>query len=152
MVRISRDHDLPLHFEASSLKAPVAAAGWLAGVAATVAGIAGFARAGSTAAEAAAACLVLTGCVLVVLLVRCRRYEVTVGRKMLEFRAGPFRRILPAGCVERASPRPATGWRRLFASHELQLTVGVETRPLILPTNDPDDLRVALVGSSERDR
>ncbi len=121
-------------------------AGWVVGVLATAAGIAGFARAESTVAEAVAVLLVLIGGTLVVALIRCRRYEVTVGKRMIELRLGPSRRILPAGCVEEATPRPATSWRRLYTPRELVLSLSVDTRPLIVPTHDPDELCAALVG------
>ena len=152
MVRITRDRDLPHHYEASSLKAHVNVAGWVVGVLATAAGIAGFARAESTVAEAVAVLLVLIGGTLVVALIRCRRYEVTVGKRMIELRLGPSRRTLPAGCVEKATIRPATSWRRLYASRELVLSLSVDTRPLIVPTNEPDALRAVLVGLAAGDR
>ena len=143
MVRISRDRDLPLHFEASPLKAAVQAVGWVVGVLAIVAGMAGFVGAESTVAEASAGCLILVGGTLVVGLVRCRRYEVTVGKRMIEFRLGPFRRTLPAGCVETATVRRASSWRRLYAPQELVLTLNLETRAAIVPTHEPNDLRAA---------
>jgi len=146
MVRIQRDRDLPLHFEASPLKAAVMVAGWMVGVLAIVAGMAAFVRAESTVAEAAAACLILIGGTLVVALIRCRRYEVTVGERRIELRLGPFRRTLPTGCVETATERPATSWRRLYAPMELTLSLSVDTRPLIVPTQEPEELREALVG------
>ena len=152
MVRIQRDRDLPLHFEASPLKAAVKAAGWVLGVLTTAAGMAAFVRAESTVAEAAAACLILIGGTLVVALIRCRRYEVTIGKRRIELRLGPFRRILPTGCVEEATPRPATSWRRLYAPMELALTLSLETRTVIAPTHNPNDLRAALVGRAASDQ
>jgi regulator of protease activity HflC (stomatin/prohibitin superfamily) len=151
-VRITRDYDLPLHFEASPLKATVKVVGWMVGVLAIVAGMAGFVRAESAVAEAAAVCLILIGGTLVVALIRCRCYEVTVGERRIELRLGPFRRTLPSGCVENATARPASAWRRLFAPGELVLTLGLETRPVIVPTNDPEELRTALVGNSASDQ
>jgi hypothetical protein len=147
MVRITRDGDLPLYYEASSLRAHVKAVGWVAGVLATVVGIAGFARAESTVAEAVAVLLVLIGGTLVVALIRCRRYEVTVGKRMIELRLGPFRRALPVGCVETATVQRASSWRRLFAPGELVLTLSLGTRPVIVPTHDPDELWAALAGA-----
>ena len=149
MVRITRDRDLPLHFEASPLKAAVKVAGWMVGVLAIVVGMAGFVRAESAMAEAVAACLILIGGTLVVALVRCRCYEVMVGERMIELRLGPFRRTLPAGCVETATVRRASSWRRLYAPRELALSLSVDTRSLIVPTHDPDDIRTALVGDGE---
>jgi hypothetical protein len=152
MVRITRNRDLPVHFEASPLKVAVKVAGWMVGVLATVAGMAGFVRAESAVAEAAAACLIVIGGTLMVALVRCRCYEVMVGERRIELRLGPFRRTLPVGCVETAMARPATSWRRLFAPGELVLTLSLEARPMIVPTNDPDDLRMALVGAAASDQ
>ena len=68
MVQITRDGDLPLHYEASPLEAAVAAVGWVAGIAATIGGIAAYAGADSVVAEAGAAILVLAGGTLIVAL------------------------------------------------------------------------------------
>jgi hypothetical protein len=144
MVRIERDLDLPLHWEASPLRTPVKVSGWPVAILGTVGGIALFVKAGSMAAEAVGALLVVTGCALVVLLFRCRRYEITVGRRMTEVRLGPFRRTLPSSCVEAASQRPASSWRLLYAPREVVLTLSVETRPVIVPTHEPDELRAVL--------
>ena len=144
MVQITRDGDLPLHYEASPLGAAFKALGWPVAIVTTVGGIAAFVRAGSLAAEAVCALFVGLGAILVVALARCRRYEVTVGQRMIELRLGPFRRVLPTGCVEEAAERPASSWRRLYAPRELALSMSVETRPLIVPTHDPGELRAAL--------
>ena len=145
MVRITRDRDLPLHYEASPLRVRVGASGWLAGIAAIVAGIATYVGAGSFLSEAIGVCLVLIGCTLVVVLVRCQRYEVTVGRRMTEIRLGPFRRTLPTGCVTDSVERPASSWRRFYAPRELVINLNVDMRALIVPTHDPDELRAAFV-------
>lgn len=144
MVRIERNKDLPHHWEASPLRTPVRVLGWPLAVLATVGGIVIFVKAGSAAAEAVAAFLVVTGCALVVLLIRCRRYEITVGRRMTEARLGPFRRTVPSGCVEQAVERPATSWRRLYAPREVELSLSVETRPVVVPSHDPAELLAAL--------
>jgi hypothetical protein len=70
---------------------------------------------------------------------------------MIELRVELFRRTLPSGCVEEAAERPASSWRRLYAPWELVLTLSVETRPLVIPTHDPDELRSALAGGAESD-
>jgi uncharacterized membrane protein len=151
MARITRDRDLPLHYEASPLKAAVGAVGWLAGIVTTIGGVLGYAEAESLAAETGAAFLVLAGGTLIVALVRCRRHEVIVGQRMIDIRMGPFRRTLPTGCVEEAVERPASSWRRFYAPSELALTLSVESRPLVVPTNDPDELRAVLqTGDSDR--
>jgi hypothetical protein len=144
MVQITRDGDLPLHYEASPLGAVFGAVGWPVGIVAIVGGIAAFVKAGSLPAEAVAALFVVVGCAMVVFLVRCRRYEVIIGERMTKLRLGPFRRTLPTGCVTDAVERPASSWRKYFAPRELVLTLSVETRPLVVPTHDPDDLVAAL--------
>ena len=144
MVEITRDRDLPLHYEASPLGAPFLATGWPAGVIAIVAGIAAFVKAASVAAEAFSALFVVVGSALVVLLVRCRRFEVVVGKRLTELRLGPFRRTLPTGCVIDAVEQPASSWRKFFAPRELVLSLSIGTRPLVVPTHDPDGLSSAL--------
>jgi len=144
MVRITRDRDLPLHYEALPLEPAVRAVGWPVGIVAIVAGIAVFVKAGSYLSEAVGALLVVIGCTLVVGLVRCRRFEVTIGERMIELKLGPFRRTLPTGCVTDTAERPASSWRPLFAPRELVLSLSVETGPLVVPTHDPDELRAAL--------
>jgi hypothetical protein len=149
MVQITRDRDLPLHYEASPLGGLVKAVGWPVGIVAIVGGIAAFVKAGSLAAEAVAALFVVAGCAVVVLLVRCRRYEVVIGERMTELRLGPFRRTLPTGCVSDVVEQPASSWRKFFAPRELVLTLSVETRPLIVPTHDPEEFRAALAGGAK---
>jgi hypothetical protein len=144
MVQITREGDLPLHYESSPLRGGFGAIGWPAGVVAVVGGIAAFVKADSLAAEAIGALFVVVGCGLVVFLVRCRRYEVIIGERMTELRLGPFRRTLPTGCVTDAVERPASSWRRFFAPRELMLTLSVDTRPLVVPTHEPEELRAAM--------
>ena len=151
MVQITRDGDLPLHYEASPLRAVFGALGWPVGIVAVVGGIAAFVKAESVSAEALAALFVVVGCALAVFLVRCRRYEVIIGERMTELRLGPFRRTLPTGCVTDALERPSSSWRRFFAPRELVLTLSVETRPLVVPTHEPEELLAALLsGGSKR--
>ena len=152
MVQITRDGDLPLHYEASPLGRAIETVGWPAGIVAIIGGIVSFVRAASVAGEAVAASFVVAGCALVVLLFRCRRYEVVIGDRMTEIRVGPFRRTLPTGCVTDAVERPASSWRKLFAPRELVLTLSVETRPLVVPTHGPEELRAALTSGATSDQ
>jgi hypothetical protein len=144
VVHIDRDLDVPLHWEASPLRVAAKIVGWPVAILATVGGISLFVKAGTVAAEAVAALLVVVGCALVVLLARCRRYQVTVGARMTELRSGPFRRTVPTGCVTGAGERSSTSWRRLYAPREVVLTLSIETRPVIVPSNDPEELLGAL--------
>ena len=146
MVRIGRDHGLPRHFEGCQLAAWARALGWPLAALACVGGIWLFVAAGSQILEALAALVVLAGVVLVVGLVRCRRHELTVGERMVELRCGPYRHTLPVGSIEHAEPRPATGWRRLYAGRELVLTTSLDRGPLPVPTLDEAELHRALVG------
>jgi len=148
MVRIERERDLPVHFEASALKGPVKTVGWVLGVLAIAVGITLFVRAELVAVEVSAMALTVIGGTVVVLLIRCRRYEVTVGERLLELRLGPFRRTFPSGCINEATPRSASGWRRFYATRELVISPSVEAHQLVVPTNDPNELRKALLGKS----
>ena len=145
MVRVTRIRSLPLHFEASPLKPWVVAVGWPTAIVVCVTGIALFARAESIFAEAVAASLLLVGGSLFVVLVRCRRFEMTVGERMIELQAGPFRHSLPAGCVVSGAVRPATRWRRLFADREVELTLSMDDRKTVVPTRDEEELRRVLL-------
>ena len=145
MVRVSRHRFVPLHFDASPLKSWVDFVGWPTALFLCTSGVIVFVRAGSMAVEAAAALLILIGGSLVVALVRCRRYEISISDRLVELRAGPFRRSLPVGCVDAAVAGPATSWRRLFADRELEMTLSVETRTVVVPTRDEDELRGALL-------
>jgi hypothetical protein len=146
MVRVARHRSVPLHFDASPLKSWVDFVGWPTAFALCSAGFISFVRAGSTAAEAAAAFLILIGGSLLVVLFRCRRYEISVSDRLVELRTGPFRRSLPVGCVDAAVAGPASSWRRFFADRELEVTLSVETRTVVVPTRDEDGLRGALLG------
>ncbi len=144
MVRITRDRDLPVHYEAAPLKPAARAVGWPAGILTNVAGIAIYVGAGSVVAEAVGAILVLIGVAIVVALIRCRLFEVTVGERITRLQLGPFRRTLPTGCVTDSVERPASSWRRFYAPRELVISLNVDTRALIVPTHDPEELNSAL--------
>ena len=152
MVHITRDRDLPVHYEASPLKPAARAAGWPAGILAIVAGVLTYVGAESVVAEAVGAILVLIGVAFVVALIRCRLYEVTVGERITKLQLGPFRRTLPTGCVTDSVERPASSWRRFYAPRELVISLNVETRALIVPTHEPEDLHAALVGGAVSDQ
>jgi len=147
MVRVARHRFVPLHFDASPLKFWVVFVGWPTAIAVCTAGIVLFVRAASTVVEAAAAFLILIGGSLVVALVRCRRYEISVSDRLVEMKVGPFRRCLPTGCVDAVAAGPATSWRRFFADRQLELTLSVETRKPCVPTRDENELRRALLES-----
>ncbi len=145
-MRIVRDGDLPLHFEAAPLKPAVVAVGWPVAILACAAGVlpvrAGRARQWS---KRLPPFLALVGSSLVVGLVRCRRYEITVGQTH-DRAAGRAR--FAASCrwapwkLQRPVRRRAGGGS--FADRELELTLSVSAQKTIVPTNNPDELRAAL--------
>ena len=106
--------DVPLHFEGLALRRSMATFGWeLAGVC-TVGGVGLAVAARGVLVEAAGVMLTVIGAVLLVGLLRCRRFEIVVGPRLLEVGAGPLRRRVPVGFVVNFERRAATSWRRLF--------------------------------------
>ncbi len=98
-----------------------------------------------TLGEILSAIAVVVGGFLLVAMLKCRRYEVTVGTSRIEIGTGPFRDTLASGALESATRRPATGWRRLFAEEEIVLRSEVgRKRDFPVPTRDPDGLLTAL--------
>jgi hypothetical protein len=144
VVRLRRDHDLPRHFEACSLATWARWAGWPLAGACCIGGISLVVRAESKTVEGAAALGVLVGVLLVVGLVRCRRYEIVVGRRTLGLSCGPYRHTVPLGSIEKGEARAAGGWRRLYADRELELVTSLGDRRFLVPTRDENELRPAL--------
>jgi hypothetical protein len=86
---------------------------------------------------------------LFVALIRCRRFESVLGTRMLTVGAGPFRKRLPIGYIENLEPRTATSWRRLYSKRELVLRLRVGDRPIVFPSDQPEDLIGAIRSSKE---
>jgi hypothetical protein len=129
--------DAPLHFEGMRLRSSVAAFGWeLAGVC-TVGGVGLAVAAKGALVEAVGVVLTLIGSVLLVAMLRCRRFEIVVGPRLVEAGAGPLRRRIPVGFIERSETREAGSWRRLFAETEIVFWLTARERMLVVPTRDP---------------
>ena len=95
MVRLTRDRDLPVHYEESPLGPVVRAAGWPAGIVAIVAGIATFVGAESGLGEAVAAGFVLIGCTFE------RKVNYLARQSLFRFPLGPMIRMLDAIPLDR---------------------------------------------------
>ena len=142
-VELHRD-ELPLHFEGVLLKPVIRYAGWPV----TAAGMAvGTYLVGTSETVPMEVLGVLTAgwCgLLLVALIRCRRFETVLGTRMLMMGAGPFKRRLPIGYIENLEPRNATSWRRLYSDRELVLHLRVGDRPIVVPSDHPEDLASAV--------
>jgi hypothetical protein len=150
MVRISRDRDLPRHFDGSPLASWVHYVGWPSAGILCAGGIWLVVGAASKPQEFLGALVALAGVVVAAALVRCRRYEVTIGQRTITLCCGPFRQTLPVGSIEVVQARGATGWRRLYADRELVLETSLDRGPMPVPTRDEAELRGALVRTLER--
>ncbi len=78
---------------------------------------------------------------LVVHLVRCRRYEIIVGRRTLGLSCGPYRHTVSLGSIEKGEARAAGGWRLLCADREPELVTRLGNRRFLVPTRDEHELR-----------
>ena len=144
MFRISVDESIPHHFESVPLRPAPRAVGW----AVALLGIGGGAVLAAVSrgwrAELVAPLAVVASGLLLIVLVRCRNCEVTLGTRRIDVRAGPLHRLIPTGSVEAASRRTATGWRRLFATEELVLRIDVGSGEAAIPSRRPQELHRAL--------
>ncbi len=138
------DVEVPDHFEGVPLQGNVRLGGWLVGLALTVGGIALMVLAEGTAIEALGAVSAATGAIALAAVIRCRRYETQIGQRWIKIGAGPLTRRIKSDLVAGHELRAATGWRKLYADHEVVLTLSVGDHLHIVPTRDPEELRTAL--------
>ena len=139
--------DVPLVFEAVELKPALVRAGWLAVVVLVAVAITLALRFSSGVGELAGGVLASVGVLLAFVLVRCRRFETSVGTVQVEAGLGLAHRKVPVGMVGGVAVTVATSWRRAYADQEVRLEVAGET--LALPSQHPEGLLEAL-GASGR--
>ncbi len=140
--------DLPEHFEGIWLKPLVRLSGWILGLGLAFAGITLMVKASGSVFEAIGAVFAASGGVLLAAVVRCRRYEILVGRTWVNIGAGPLTHRIKRDLIAGFLKRPATGWRRLYADEEFELTLTVVDHQHVVPTLDPIELEAALGGCS----
>jgi hypothetical protein len=134
------DDEVPHYFEGIPLKTWVLVAGWPLGLACAVGGVALAARASGFAAELSGVVAAALGSVMIVALLRCRRFEIVVGARLLTVGAGPVLRRVPVGLIDRVEDRAGTSWRRLYSDRELVLGLTAGTREIVIPCNQPEEL------------
>lgn len=143
-MKLRRD-ELPLHFEGLRLRPWIVLAGWPLALAAASLGTVVVGKASQPLADAAGLLVGVLGAVLIAGLIRCRRYETVLGPSLLTIGAGPFRRRVPVGALERPEVRDAASWRRLYADRELVLEAPEHGQRFIVPSADPEALQAALL-------
>jgi hypothetical protein len=145
VIRVSRPQSIPEHYESMNLKPAVRALGWSVALLGVAAGLTVAGAAEGVLAEIVGPVAVILGGIVLGAVWQCRRYEITVGTARIDIGTGPFRDTLSAGAVESTSRCPATGWRRLFADHEVAVRVTIgHKREYSVPTHDPDTLESSL--------
>ena len=142
-MKLRRD-ELPLHFEGLRLRPWIVLAGWPLALAAASLGTVVVGKASQPLADAAGLLVGVLGAVLIAGLIRCRRFEIVVGPRLLTIGAGPFRRRVPVGALERPEVRDAASWRRLYADRELVLQAPEYGQRFIVPSAEPEALQAAL--------
>ena len=143
-MKLRRD-ELPLHFEGLRLRRWIVAAGWPLALAAAALGVVLVGTSVQPLVDAIGLVVGVLGAVLIAGLVRCRRFEIMVGARVVTTTVGPLRRLVPVGQLERGEAREARSWRRLYAGHELAFDLPAPARTVILPTADPESLQAALL-------
>jgi hypothetical protein len=144
MIRIGRDQSIPVYVETIPLKPTSRVVGLLLGVLLLVGGFAEAIWADGTSGRVAGPLLVMAGGILVIAVVRCRAYEITVGTARTEAGTGPFRETIPTGSIESTELRPASGWRRLYADEEVLLHLDTGSGEAVVPSRDPAALHSAI--------
>jgi hypothetical protein len=134
------ENEIPLHFEGIPLRWWIQTAGWPLGLACAVGGVIVAGKAQVFAVELLGAVAAALGGVMIVALVRCRRFEIVLGARLLTVGAGPLLRRVPVGLVDTVKERAATSWRRLYSDRELALHLTAGSREVIFPCNLPEDL------------
>ena len=138
------DDEVPLHFEGISLKPWVLVVGWPLGLVCAVEGVVLAGRASGFAVELIGVIAAGLGGLTIVALLRCRRFEIVLGARLLTVGAGPLLRRVPVGLIDSVQERTAASWRRLYSDRELVVRLTVGDRVMVFPSNDPQEFMAAM--------
>ena len=144
MIRIGRDQSIPVYVEEIPLKPFVRVAGLALGVLVLIGGFSEAIWAEGSSGRVAGPLLVMAGGIVVIALVRCKIYEITVGTTRVDVGTGMFRETIPTGSIESTELRPASGWRRLYADEEVLLHFDVGSGEAVVPSRNPAALHSAI--------
>jgi hypothetical protein len=147
-IEIQRD-ELPLYFEGVSLAPAIRYAGWPITAAGMAVGTFLVATADAFIFELLGVLMAGSCALLFVALIRCRRYETTLGTRMLTVGAGPFKKRIPNGYLEDFEIRASGSWRRLYADREIEIRLRVGDQSVVIPSEQPDDLISAIRSLSQ---
>ena len=95
------EEEVPLHYEGVPLKSLVQLAGWPCGLACAVGGVVMAGKASAFAVELSGVLLAAVGGVIIVALLRYRRFEIVLGPRLLTVGEGPLRQRVPVGLIDR---------------------------------------------------
>ena len=127
-----------------ALKVWVQLVGWPLGLACAVGGVGLAGKASAFAVELIGVVVAAASGILLVALVRCRRFEIVLGARLLTVGAGPLLRRVPVGLIERLEESSASSWRRLYSGREVVAHLTVGDRVLVFPSHDPQELLSAI--------
>ncbi len=145
-LRASELDELPRHYEGMVLRPAARLTGWLLALALVAWGVGAMVRGTGGWLEAAGAAAAAMGGVMLVALVRLRRYEIIVGDRWIRVGAGPLAHRFGRHGTRTGGCRPATSWRRLYASTQLVLRAPAGGPVLAVPVRDAAELEAVLVG------
>jgi hypothetical protein len=138
------DDEVPRHYEGVPLRPWILAVGWPVGAVCAVGGVVLAGKVSVFAAELLGVLAAAIGGVTIVALLRCRRFEIVLGARLLTVGAGPLRRRVPVGLIDRVEERAATSWRRLYSDREVAAYLAVGDRVLVFPSGEPVELVSAI--------
>ncbi len=147
LLRIARAHDrddMPLHFEGVMLNRTVRLSGWIVGLLLAFGGITGMVSLSESWLEIPAAIAAAIGVFVLATVMRCSRFETTVGKQWLKTRIGPIKNDLARSLISEVTIRNATSWRRFYAAEEIVIKLDHGDEQPLLPSQDAEGLLNAL--------
>lgn len=144
------DDEVPRHYEGVPVKPWVLVIGWPLGLACAVGGVVLAGKASVFAVEMIGVIAAALGGVTIVALLRCRRFEIVLGARLLTVGAGPLLRRVPVGLIDGVEERAASSWRRLYADREVAAHLTVGDRVMIFPSNDPQEVTAAMTAGQPK--
>jgi hypothetical protein len=135
--RLVDDDEIPDEFFAVPMRGVPRLLGWVGGAVGVAAGVTLMVGGGSVVVEALGAAMAAVGGLLLLIVVRCGRFTIEVGRRWIRVGAGPFTHRVPRDLIEDLAHGEARGWRRAYAAKELRIRLRVGDRVDRVPTDDP---------------
>lgn len=135
---MTRGFEVPDEFFAVAMRTGPRLVGSAVGAGAVLVGLWALIRGDETALEPVGAAAAAAGVLMLVVVARCGRFTVEVGRSWLRTGSGPFWHRVPVAMIRSVRRSPATGWRRVYSGVELVIDLGTSGGTRRIPVTDPE--------------